>query len=156
VIEETVQITTTEGELAWVESVQRKTSCGHCVAQSSCGTSVLSKVLGRRALTLVAHNPIGARPGDRVVIGLHDDALVRGSLAVYLTPLLMMLAAALAGEALFAQANDGLVALLGLAGLALGFAWVRRFGSRAANDSRYRPVILRMAPEEFAPVHFKN
>jgi sigma-E factor negative regulatory protein RseC len=156
VIEETVHVTTTEGELAWVESAQRKTSCGHCVARSSCGTSVLSKVLGRRAPTLVAHNPIGAKPGDRVVIGLHNAALVRGSVAVYLVPLLTMLAGALVGEALLAGAGDGPVVLLGLTGLAIGFAWVRRFARRAASDPRYRPVILRMAPEEFAPVHFKN
>ncbi len=154
-IEETVQVTTTEGDIAWVEAVQRKTSCGVCAAQSSCGTSVLSKVLGQRPLRLAALNPIGARPGDRVIIGLRDDAMVRGSLAVYLVPLLTLLAGAFMGETLLAPAGDGLVAIAGLAGLAAGFAWVRLFGRRAAKDPRYRPVILRQAPVEFVPVQFK-
>jgi len=155
VIEETVQVYAAEGETAWVELIQRKTSCGQCVAQSGCGTSVLSKVLGRKPLRLAALNPIGAKPGDRVVIGVRDDALVRGSVAVYLVPLLAMLAAAVIGDAL-APANDLAVALAGISGLAAGFGWVHLFGRRAAADSRYRPVILRQEQLEFSPVRFKH
>ncbi|MGE0080624.1 MAG: SoxR reducing system RseC family protein [Thiohalomonadaceae bacterium] len=153
-IEETVQVYAAEGETAWVEVIQRKTSCGQCVARSGCGTSALSKVLGQRRLRMAALNPIGARPGDRVIIGLRDDALVRGSVAVYLVPLLAMLAAALIGDAL-APGQDLAVALAGLMGLAAGFGWVHVFGRRAAADPRYRPVILRQASVEFSPVRFR-
>lgn len=154
-IEETVQVYAAEGDTAWVEVIQRKTSCGQCVAQSSCGTSVLSKILGQRPLRMAVLNPIGARPGDRVVIGMRDDALVRGSLAVYLVPLLAMLMVAVMGDALVPD-NDLAVVLAGLTGLGLGFGWVYLFGRRAAVDPRYRPVILRQALVEFSPVRFNQ
>jgi sigma-E factor negative regulatory protein RseC len=143
-IEETAHVVETEGEYAWVET-QRRSSCGSCSAKG-CGTGALSKVLGRRSQRLRVRNPIDARPGDAVVLGIDEQALLRGSLAVYIVPLLAMLAGALLGEVLAPQWGsepETLSLLLGLAGLAAGFFWLHRYNRRLSADERFMAVILR-------------
>lgn len=130
----------------WVET-ERQTSCGGCAARGACGTGVLAQVLGRRSSRVRALDPIGVEAGERVVIGLQDGALVRGSMAVYAVPLLALIGAAVFGEYLASRlliANpEPFSVAAGLAGLVAGLLWVRRFTARICDDRRYQPVILR-------------
>ncbi len=137
-IEQTATVVRTEGPLAWVEA-ERESSCGQCAARKGCGTAVLANVLGRRSARMRALNPVEARPGERVVIGLEEGALLRGALAVYLLPLLTLIGGAMLG----APYGDGAAVAGGLGGFLLGLAGVRRFSRRIARDPRYQPVILR-------------
>jgi sigma-E factor negative regulatory protein RseC len=144
-LEEQGRIVAVEEGFAWVET-QRQSACGACSANKGCGTGVISKVVGQRATRVRALNEINATTGDEVIIGLHDEALVRGSLAVYAVPLIAMLLMALLGDLAGRELNnssEGLTVLFGLAGLGLGFLWVRNFSRRIADDPRYQPVILR-------------
>lgn len=144
-IEEQGRIVAVEEGFAWVET-QRKSACGACSANKGCGTGVISKVVGQRVNRVRAINEINANVGDEIIIGLHDEALVRGSLAVYAAPLLAMLLMALLGDLAGRELNnsgEGLTVIFGLAGLGLGFLWVRNFSRRIADDVRYQPVILR-------------
>ncbi len=147
-IEEEAQVVEVDDGGVWVET-QRRSTCSGCSARSGCGTAALASVLGRRRSRVHALAEPGLRPGDRVVIGIREQALVRGSLAVYTVPLLGLLAGALAGEYI---AGLGLVEnaeaasiFLGLSGLGAGLAWLRRFTRRIRNDRRYQPVVLRRA-----------
>ena len=92
-------------------------------------------------------NEIGARTGDRVVLGLAEHALLQGSAAVYLLPLASMMAAAALGEWLAGRiglaAPDHLSIVLGLFGLGGGLAWLSAFSRRIRDDARYQPVLLR-------------
>ena len=85
--------------------------------------------------------------GDRVVIGIREQALVRGSLAVYAVPLLLLLAGAMLGELGAAQGlwDDAEAAsvLLGLSGLAAGLSWLKVFTRQIQHDTSYQPVVLR-------------
>jgi len=134
-----------EGDLAWVET-QRQSACSACAARSGCGSGVLAKVLGRRMSRVLAINHAGARPGEEVVVGIAEQSLLRGSLAVYTVPLLAMFAAALAGELLLPHWGEAGVLVSGALGLAAGFVWLRRFAARIGRDSRYQPVVLRRLP----------
>lgn len=149
-IEETGQVIDCDGEHAWVET-ERQSSCASCAANKGCGTGVISKFYSGRFSRVKALNTINAVPGDKVILGLAEDALVRGSMAIYGLPLLTLLLLALVGSAvaqeLGLQQADGLIALFGLAGLGLGFYFVRLFSQRIARDSRYQPVILRHCGE---------
>jgi sigma-E factor negative regulatory protein RseC len=154
-IEETARVVGVEGAEAWVET-QRQNTCGSCAVNKGCGTSVLAKILGRKRTLVRVMNPIGARLGDEVVVGIEEGALVRGSMALYGLPLLTLLVGAIVGEALSSSAAAGseLFGILGgLGGLAAGLAWVRGFATRARGDRRYQPVILRRAPEMKPAVH---
>lgn len=151
-IEETGRVAAVEPGFAWVET-RRQSSCGSCSARSGCGTSVLSRVLGQRTVRVRALDRIGAAVGDEVILGLDDGALLRGSFAVYMVPLLALIAGALIAETVAPQwgFGDGLVMLGGVAGLAAGFLWLRLFSRRAGADARYQAVILRHAAVPSVP-----
>ncbi len=145
-IEETAVVSAVENGYAWVET-QRKSACAACNLNKGCGTSVLAKVLGGKRSRLRVLNRHALKPGDVVVIGLEETALVRGSLALYAFPLLAMFIGAGLGFAIFhgmdAQYSDGWQALFSLAGLAGGFFLLRRFTAAWHRSRRYQPVVLR-------------
>ncbi len=145
-LEETAQVIRVEDGTVWVET-QRRSTCSSCAAEKGCGTATLSKVLGNRrnVVRVLADMPL--RVGDRVVIGIREQALVRGSLAVYAVPVLLLLAGGLLGE-LGAQAHlwesaEPASLVLGLSGLIAGIYWLRRFSRRIQDDRDYQPVVLR-------------
>jgi sigma-E factor negative regulatory protein RseC len=143
-IEENAQVVSIEGEHAWVES-ERRSSCSSCSAKG-CGTGALSKVLGAKVQQMKVRNPISAVEGDAVIVGIDESILLKGSLYVYIIPLLLMLAGGLFGEVLAPQwgsNGEGLSLLFGLLGLGVGLLWLRRFNRNAENDPRYTATILR-------------
>lgn len=146
-IEETGRVIQLDGaDAAWVET-ERRSTCAGCSLNKGCGGGVLSQVLGRRRARVRAHNQADARVGDQVLLRLQEYALLRGSLAVYLLPLLLMFGGALLGERLTGGGQgEAAVMLLGALGLAAGFAWVAHFARAVADDPRYQPVIVRRLP----------
>ena len=125
---------------------QRQSSCGHCSANNSCGTSVLSRHIGQRSLDMWVDDPIGVAVGDEVVIQLQEGGLLQGSLLIYLIPLLLMIVFALLGESLstgLGLTSEGLVIAMSMLGLAVAFAWLRSQNKKMQHDRRYRPVIIR-------------
>jgi len=144
-IEETARVVAAEGEFVWVET-QRQSTCGGCAARPGCGTATLAKVLGRRRTRVRALNRDAARVGDRVVVGIDEQALVRGSLAVYAVPLLGLLAGGVLGALVQTRlqlAGEALTLIAGVAGLIAGLLWVKGFTRRIRSHSRYQPVVLR-------------
>jgi sigma-E factor negative regulatory protein RseC len=145
-IEETGQVVEVQGEFAWIEH-ERSNTCGSCSVRKGCGTSAIARVLGQRRVRLRVLNHINAHVGDQVVVGIAEQGLLRGSLAVYAMPLLGLFAGALAGRffgtSVFALQSDG----LSIAGAGIGFAaalfWLRRFSRRKQQDASYQPVALR-------------
>ena len=145
-IEETGQVVEVRGEFAWVEH-ERSSTCGSCSVRQGCGTSAIARVLGQRRMRLRVLNRINAHVGDQVVVGIAEQGLLRGSLAVYAMPLLGLFAGALAGwllgTSVFGLQSDG----LSIAGSVIGFAaalfWLRRFSRRKEQDTGYQPVALR-------------
>jgi sigma-E factor negative regulatory protein RseC len=126
---------------------QRRSSCSACAAEKACGTATLAKVLGNRRSVVRVLSQIPLDIGDRVVIGIQEQALVRGSLAVYAVPILLLLAGALLGELgaqqyLWENAEIASV-ILGLAGLMGGLFWLGGFTRRIRQDRSYQPVVLR-------------
>ncbi|HUT41176.1 MAG TPA: SoxR reducing system RseC family protein [Gammaproteobacteria bacterium] len=140
-IEETGQVVDVQGEFAWVES-ERRSACGGCASSEGCGTGVIARAFGNRAVTLKVLNHIGAGIGDRVVIGISETGLVRGALAVYALPLLTLFVGALCGQWL-AGGSDVAAIAGAVAGLAAGLAWLARFSRRTRVDAAFQPVVLR-------------
>ncbi|HSH29681.1 MAG TPA: SoxR reducing system RseC family protein [Thiohalobacter sp.] len=143
-IEEQGRVLEAADGVAWVET-RRQSVCGQCAVNKGCGTSVLAQVLGNRRSRVRVIDPVGVRPGQTVRIGIEESAFLRGSLALYLLPLLCLFLGGLLGEVLAAPLGilQEWPALLGaLAGGGLGFYWLRRFSCRIRDDRRYQPVIL--------------
>ncbi len=154
---EEAQVIGLRGECALVRAIPAS-ACGGCQLRGGCGTGALSgwmaRWLGRRGDQLEVHNPVGARPGDAVELGIPEAVLLRGSLLLYALPLMLMLLCAIAAtwlaDALFSGVGQGAVAgdpaaMLGAAiGLATGFAVVRWRMLHGARAAAARPVILRV------------
>lgn len=143
-IEESAQVISVEGEHAWVET-ERRSSCSSC-STKGCGTGALSKVLGAKTQRMKVRNPVDAAAGDAVIVGIDEAILLKGSLFVYIVPLLLMLVGGLFGETIAPQwgsSGEGMSLLFGLLGLAAGLLWLRRFNRNAESDPRYTAVILR-------------
>ena len=146
-IEEQGRVIDVRDGYVWVET-QRRSSCDKCSANAGCGTSVLSKVLGQRRTRVRALDPLGAKAGDEVVIGIEDAMLLRSSLAAYLVPLLGLLLGAMCGGALASAlgiSNEAGSILCALAGLAAAIVWLSYHSRRTSHDRRYQPVVLRRA-----------
>lgn len=118
--------------------------CARCAAAGGCGAVKLTRALCLRPRHYRVRNPIGAVPGDHVVIGVEEGALWKSSLVVYLVPLLLLLGGAMMGSlgASDLAGRDTFAALGGLAGAALSVVWLgvanRRFGV-----CRFEPIILK-------------
>ncbi|MCW8890667.1 MAG: SoxR reducing system RseC family protein [Sedimenticola sp.] len=147
-IEERAIVTATRGAFAQVETT-RQTSCGSCEAKSACGTSALAKLLGNRRNLVEVLNPIGAVPGDRVIVGVDESILTRVSFLFYILPLFTLFGGALLGqwlaEVIKFQDTEPLSILCGLLGLASGLFWLKRLVSRNRRSRSFQAVILRQA-----------
>lgn len=147
-IEEQAQVVEVNEDSIWVET-QRKSACGSCAANQSCGTALLARVLGNKRNKVRILNPeqIKVSVADEVVIGISEQALVRGSLAIYIVPLISLFVFSLLGETMASQLSIGSKDLMmtgfGVFGMVLGFAWVRRFNRVVSTNRDYQPVLLR-------------
>ena len=151
-IEELGVVVAVRGELAEVES-QRRSACGACSVNGTCGTSLLDRFFGRKQLILTVRNPIKAEPGDAVVVGVPESALLEASFAAYVVPLLAMIVGGMGGAylavLLIPEFQQGLSVLGGGLGIVLGLWWLARFSTRRGLlDERYQPVILRRGPRD--------
>lgn len=144
-IEEQVKVVAVENGQLLLEA-QTKSACGSCDARKGCGTSVLSKVIGKKFTRFSVKNTINAQVGDTVIVGLPERALLGGSVMVYLLPVTIMLLAALLAEVLMrptVPGRDILVAASSFAGLISGMLFTRRYFSSDRSRTAYTPVILR-------------
>ncbi|OYY94753.1 MAG: hypothetical protein B7Y41_04050 [Hydrogenophilales bacterium 28-61-23] len=132
-IESPARVRRLEGNTAWVVS-EAPSSCAAC-AGKGCGSSVFARFWHADEAEYPVANPIDAQPGDAVVIGLPDGALLRAAIASYGIPLFMLLLCAGLGSHFFGEpgAIGG-----GLCGLALSALWLR---TKAVPEQA--PVILR-------------
>ncbi|UTW45512.1 SoxR reducing system RseC family protein [bacterium SCSIO 12696] len=144
-LEETVTINAVESDCLWVEA-DAKSACGSCAARTGCGQKVLAKLMAKPNLLRV---PLPAewqnrshafQVGQQVTVGVPEEALITGSLLLYLLPLMGLFVGG--GIAQFAAAGEFIIALSCLAGLVVGAVAVRLYALRKNNLKRYSPVLL--------------
>jgi sigma-E factor negative regulatory protein RseC len=144
-IEEKARVIAVENNQLLLESETRP-ACNACAAKQGCGTSVLSKWVGRKFTRFQAPNTVNARVGDEVVVGLAEEAMLKGSVFVYLLPLLAMIGFALLADGLISTdttSRDLLVLVFAIAGFVLMLFFSRWFLSTNSNRSKLTPVVLR-------------
>jgi sigma-E factor negative regulatory protein RseC len=144
-IEERARVIAVEDNQLLLEA-ETRAACNACAAKQGCGTSVLSKWIGRKFTRFQAANTVNARVGDEVVVGLAEEAMLKGSVLVYLLPLLAMIGFALLADSLVSAdtaSRDLLVLISAIAGFALMLVISRLFLSTGSNKSKLTPVVLR-------------
>ena len=144
-IEEQGRVVAIRDNRVWVQT-ERHTTCGDCSAQAGCGQGLFAKMSQR------SHNHIEVvtdrivAVGDRVVLGIAENTLVKSSLWAYGLPLVMMIAAAVIAESVPGLSEPWVIGAA-LLGLAAGMLVTRLHSFRASNRSEYQPVLLRVVPE---------
>ena len=125
--------------------IERKTACGLCGQSRGCGNSIWGRLFGHQATAFKAQNRINAKVGDSVIVGINEKALLKSALLLYILPLATMLI----GAILATQIQDkNVYAMLGaLAGLLLGFLWVKGHTMSSSYFKMQQPVILRLAAQ---------
>jgi sigma-E factor negative regulatory protein RseC len=149
-IEERAQVLAVDGDTVLLQT-QRQSTCGSCAVKSGCGTSVLASVVGQKISQLRVTNTLGARPGDEVMLGLEEDALVTGSLLVYMLPLVLLLLGAMAGEglAMYLGLDAELTPIVGGAGgFIVAVLLARRLLQKTRVGLQMQPVMLRIVARQ--------
>ena len=142
---ETGRVVAVDEDGLWVETI-RQSTCGSCMAQKGCGHGLLNRIAdGRRNYVRV----LGPAPAiaacavnDRVRISIPDHVVLRGSLVVYVLPLLAMLSLAAAASFLWPTSQDLAAAGGAVTGLLLGFGLVRWHAWRHRDDCKLQPTLL--------------
>jgi sigma-E factor negative regulatory protein RseC len=144
-IEEQAQVVAVNGGQLILQA-QTQSACGSCSASQGCGTSLLSKVIGRKFTRFQVDNNVNAMVGDIVVVGIREDALLKGSLVMYVVPVFGMLIFALLADYFLVEAvqsRDLMIAVAAIFGLVFGALLSRWYFQRRSSIQLFSPVILR-------------
>ncbi len=126
---------------AWVKTT-RSGACESCASRGACHA-----MGGEKEMEVEVLNPVGARPGDLVVLKIDTSPLLKATFLIYLFPILLLLAGAAAGQWISSSAgwNSAVpAAVLGFGCLAAGLALVKILGGRISQQDAYRPRIVRI------------
>lgn len=132
-----------EGADALVESTQGG-GCGSCDSENGCGSGKLSQLFCSEPRRFRVRNEANAQVGTLVQVNLPEGVLLQSALLMYILPLVLLMAGALAGAqwAPDATSADVSAAIGGLTGLVCGFVLVKVLSLRRRLSSVAQPVIL--------------
>ncbi|HDZ56107.1 MAG TPA: transcriptional regulator [Pseudomonas xinjiangensis] len=139
-IEERGRVLSVEAGAVWVETVRRST-CGSCQARAGCGHALLQRLgSGSRQGFIRVLSERLHTVGDEVLIGIPEEAVLRGSMWVYVVPLLGLFGFALLAQ-MFETGEPGIIAAA-FAGLFAGFGLVRLHARRTMEDPTLQPHVI--------------
>ncbi len=142
-VEGIAQVVAVEGNMAWLVPEQTS-SCGACASASACGAKGIGTTASRlelRRFQLVNNSNLAV--GERVIVGIRENALLRASITAYVIPLTTLLTAGALAQ--WAIGRDVVTMAAMFAGLALGL-WFARIGAgRLLVRGDLAPRFLRRA-----------
>jgi sigma-E factor negative regulatory protein RseC len=150
-VEGIARVVRIDGGTAWFEPEQT-TSCGHCASSAACGAgssatgsgtgigSIARRIEFRR---FALDNANDLHVGDRVVIGVNDQSLLKASLTAYAIPLITALTAG--GLMQGAYGDDLLTMAAMVTGLIGGLLIARIVARILTRRGELSPRFLRRA-----------
>ncbi len=134
------RVVAVEQEAVWVETI-RSSVCGRCAAKAGCGQGMLGRASSGKGLIRVQSSTELAATecaiDDYVDIELPESVILRGSLLVYLLPLGLATALAVAGDSL-----GEVHAIAGFAlGLGVGLGLVRWIPVLTGSEEQFEPRL---------------
>jgi sigma-E factor negative regulatory protein RseC len=98
--------------------------CGHCDSEGGCGSGKLTKLFcSNTPRQFRVNNEVRAKVGDEVRVSIPDGVLLRGTIKMYVLPLLLLLAGGMTGVGLAGEvaSRDAYAVAGAIGGLLLGF-----------------------------------
>jgi len=142
-VEGIARVVAVEGAVIWLEPEQTST-CKACSSASVCGTKGIGTAassLERRRFPM--DNQEKLMVGERVVVGVRENALVKASLTAYMLPLVTLL---LAGVVAQSVAGSDVVTMAAMVvGLLLGLVMARLAAKHLSSRGELAPKFLRRA-----------
>jgi len=132
-VEQTARVVRSGSDGVWVEAVEDTGGCGACGGKG-CGARRLAEVFSAKSRNFRVDTTLTLQPGDRVVVGVPEGAVLAAAGRLYGVPLILMVSGAYLGQTLFSGDWSAVAGLL--AGGLIGALFAR---------SRHRsfPVVLR-------------
>ncbi|EXJ14711.1 SoxR reducing system RseC family protein [Imhoffiella purpurea] len=122
---------------------ERRGACGRCSVSNACGTSLLERFFGRRPGELTLLNLPDADVGDRVLVGISEQGLLRAAVLAYLVPVLALIGGAMLGET-WGGEYPGVASLVGGAlGLTLALLWLRGYSVLSVRHPERQSLVLK-------------
>ena len=140
-IEGIAHVVAVEGNMAWLVPEQ-SSGCSGCSSSSACGSKGIGTATSRlEARRFQLTNEAGLRVGERVVVGIRENTLLKASITAYAIPLATLLIAGTLAQ--WAAGNDFFTMTMMLAGLALGLWLARARAGRLLARGELVPRYLR-------------
>ena len=137
------QVVELDGNMAWLVP-ESGSSCGGCSSATACGSKGIGTVSSRleaRRFQLV--NDFGLRVGERVVVGIRENALLRASITAYVIPLATLLVTGTLAQ--WVAGNDFVTMAAMLAGLVFGLWLARVRAGQLVAKGELSPRFIRRA-----------
>ena len=132
-----------EGNVAWLVPEQTG-SCGGCAASGSCGAKGIGTIASRLEYRrFKIDNEANLAVGERVVIGIPDNALIKASITAYAIPLATLLLAGALAQWRFG--NDLATMAAMVVGLLVGLGFSRVGAGHLLMQGNLAPRFLRRA-----------
>ena len=139
-IEEQALVIFKEDDQVSVE-IMRTKPCGLCGKTQGCGNSIWGKIFSHKRNKLSIKNNIGAKVGDRVMLTIEENYLLRSSLLLYGLPLLFLFIGMVFMDTI-TQKNSDLWVLVGaIFGMLSGLILVK-FLARKNHDRLYKEAMI--------------
>jgi len=147
-LEQQATVVAVDGDDVVVHADAVTGGCSSCHVGSTgrCGSGTLARLFQRRPpAPLRLPNSIAAVVGDRVVLGIDEQALLYGALQLYLLPLLTLFGGAVVGDLLLPLRSEIGAVLGAITGLIFGLQGIRYWQQRQPQQ-RLAPQLLRRLP----------
>lgn len=136
-------VVSVDGNTAWLEPEQTG-SCGGCAASGSCGAKGIGTMASRLEFRrFQINNEHNLAVGERVVVGIPDNALIKAAITAYAIPLATLLTAGALAQWKFGSDLVTMAAMV--AGLILGLVFSRVGAGRLLMRGDLAPRFLRRA-----------
>ncbi len=144
---ETGHVVAVDSDSVWVETI-RQSTCGTCAVQQGCGHGLLNRIAsGRRHYIQVFSGALPASNcavDDHVRISIPEKVLLRGSVVVYMVPLLAMLSGATLAAGMM-PGNPDILAISGaVGGFGLGVGLVRWHAWHHRSDKSMQASLVEL------------
>lgn len=136
--EEKATVCHIDGEFVFLET-QNNASCNNCSSKSGCSqvSSIFTYKLKNK---LKLNNTLKLKQGDEVIIGMPVDKLLKATVLMYLSPLLVMFSFSLIAKLALGETAS---VIAGLLGLSAGLLFVNQFSRQKFILNQFQPTLIR-------------
>ncbi len=143
-VKELAQVVSVDNSFAWLEPVA-KSGCQSCDANQTCGTGLLSQILGRKSFLTKVENTLDVCPGEQVIVSIPQKGLFLASVIMYFIPIFSLFLFAVGGSIL--GWSETLVVTSAFIGLIVGFFGARFLARLMARSSIAQIKMLSKSSE---------